>query len=288
MITSLQIYEYLKEKFEENITTLKTNLEINHSFQVKWFDKLAIEKELDHIQDYYNEVDEDKTIIGIIDESELIQDPAVPQSMYQLNTSMSFMIEEAYIDDFYSILKNFIVNNKVSKYVFGNETVMINVESGWNDDRQIIKGKKMYLADFLINMIILSSVVFSNDITVEIDGIEVVNAAISLANEIEMVPNLRKQIVMGMIPNTSVFQISLVSFLDLTNPPLNMLLRHITNAQLFNQPLNVIVYIFKGTEDEILLTSSYTNQLFVKSVELEAQRGTVAILKTTLVTAALI
>lgn len=286
MITSLQIFDYLKQVIENTITTLHESSELTHNYQINWFEKIAIEKEIDHIQDYYNDEQELKTIIGLIDQAEIIQDTAIPQNMYQIKTDISFMIEEKYIDDIYTILKTFIVENKVSKYSFGNETVMITIDSGWDDERMIVKGKKMYLADISINMIVLSSVVFSNDITLEVDGVELTNSSLSLANEVEMVPNLKKQIILGMIPNTSVFQISLVAFLDLTNPPILAFLRHISDASLFNQPLVVNVYLYKGTPKEIALSTN--SKMFVKSSELEAQRGTVAVLKAALVTAAIL
>lgn len=288
MITSLEIYNYLKDKFEENIADLEENELLTHPFNVIWFDKLAIERDLEKEQDYYNEVNEEKIILGVIKESEVIQDPAVPQSMYQLDTLLRFIMEEEYIDDSYTIMKNFIIKNKVSKHSFGSDSVMINIESGWDEERMVIKGKKMLIIEVKINMIVLASVVFSNDLSLIINGIEVTNAAVSLANETEMVPNLKKQVIMGMIPNTSIFQLSFVAFLDLTNPPLYSLLTHITSAQLFNQTLAVNLYLYKGTEQEINLTSGLTQGLFVKSVELEAQRGTVAVLKATLVTASII
>ena len=52
MITSKQIYEYIRDRFNDNLTTLYEDVDdlgvsiLTHKFDVKWMDKLSSVKEL--------------------------------------------------------------------------------------------------------------------------------------------------------------------------------------------------------------------------------------------------
>lgn len=292
MLLSKQIFEYIRDTFNADLTALYDEVDDNgdpiltHKYDLKWMDKISFNRELTKDEPYKDEINEYIPLIALINDDNIEQDVSIPHDIYQINTTISFMIEENYIDDFYQILKNFIIQNKVMRYSFGNLNAMINMDSGWDDDRERVRGKKMYLADMSVNILVLASTLFSNDITMEIDGIPMENSSVSVINETEMIPSLKKREIVEFLPNTSVVQLSTIAFYNLDNTMMRSLVNHIATANKFNQPVSINIYIYKDTDmEETLMTF---DKMFVKSSEIEAQRGTVAIFKASFVTAYII
>ena len=299
MITSTMIFEYLKEKFNSDLEALYDEYVegidgvggidksepipvLTHKYDVKWLDKLSFHRELNKEEPYSNEKREFIPIVAIINDNSVEQDIAVPHDIYQINASMTFMIEEDYIDDFYQILKNFIVKNKVFRKTFGTNSAMVTIDSGWDDSRERVRGKKMYLADMSVDILVLSSVLFSNDVDLYIDGELMENSHTVFSSETDMTASLKKRWIVEFIPNTLVTQVAMVSFFDLNNPRIREFTNHISTAQKFNQTVRVEAFLYKGSDME---EKFFSQNMFIKSVEVEIQRGTVAMFKATFVTA---
>ena len=86
-----------------------------------------------------------------------------------------------------------------------------------DDERLEVRGDLYYTAILSIDVVVISGMLYSNDIKVYIEGIELPNTTLSLVNETEMVQDMKKLLILGFIPNTSIYQIALVTLFDLNN-----------------------------------------------------------------------
>lgn len=281
MINTREIIEYVKEKFNENILELQQEELLTNKYDVTYYDKIMIEKEIEEVIENYNFEEEYKPLSIIVKEQDYEQDVSIPNNVWAFSIELSLLTKLDYVDDVFNILKEFIVKNKVLRYNFSTETVMMNITDGWDDERLEVRGDLYYTAVLEIEVVVISGMLYSNDIKIYIEGVELPNTTLSLVNETEMVQDMKKLLILGFIPNTSIYQIALVSLFDLSNPFLRTLSNHISTSQLFNQPVHILIKAFEDTEDEIVLSNG---SMFVKSTELQADRGSIVVLKASFVT----
>lgn len=281
MINTREIIEYVKEKFNENILELQDEELLINKYDVTYYDKVMMEKEIEEVIENYNFEEEFKPLSIIVKEQDFEQDVSIPNNVWAFTIELSLLTKLDYVDDVFNILKEFIVKNKVLRYNFSTETVMMNITDGWDDERIEVRGDLYYTAVLAIEVVVISGMLYSNDIKIYIEGVELPNTTLSLVNETEMVQDMKKLLILGFIPNTSIYQIALVTLFDLSNPFLITLSNHISTSQLFNQTVHILIKAFEDTEDEIVLSNG---SMFVKSVELQADRGSIVVLKASFVT----
>lgn len=287
MVQTREIIEYVKKKFNENISELQDEEVLTNKYDVTYYDKVMMEKEIEEVIENYNFEEEFKPLSIIVKEQDFEQDLSIPNNVWAFSIELSLLTKLDYIDDVFNILKEFIVKNKVLRYNFNTETVMMNITDGWDDERLDVRGDLYYTAVLAIDVVVISGMLYSNDIKIYIgrEGetpVELPNTTLSLVNETEMVQDMKKLLILGFIPNTTIYQIALVTLFDLDNPFLITLTNHISTSQLFNQPVYITIKAFPDTKDEIVL--SKTMPMFVKSVELQADRGSIVVLKASFVT----
>lgn len=300
MINTREIVEYVKEKFNKNILELQAEESLTNKYDVTYYDKVMMEKEIEEVIENYNFEEEFKPLSIIVKEQDFEQDVSIPNNVWAFSIELSLLTKLDYVDDVFDILKEFIIKNKVIRHKFKNsETVMLNISDGWDDERLEVRGDLYYTAILTIDVVVISGMLYSNDIKVYIEGIELPNTTLSLVNETEMVQDMKKLLILGFIPNTSIYQIALVTLFDLNNAWLRTLVDHIHTSQLFNQPVEILIKAFgkepkdneneteeeteEEIEEEIILHKS-TRKMFVKSVELQADRGSIVVLKVSFVT----
>lgn len=292
MINTREIVDYVKEKFNKNIAELNQKELLVNKYDVTYYDKVMMEKEIEEVIKNYNFEEEFKPLSIIVKEQDFEQDISIPNNVWAFSIELSLLTKLDYVDDVFDILKEFIVKNKVIRHKFRNsETVMINITDGWDDERLEVRGDLYYTAVLEIDVVVISGMLYSNDIKVYIEGVELPNTTLSLINETEMVQDMKKLLILGFIPNTSIYQIALVTLFDLSNPFLMTLADHIHTSQLFNQPIHILIKAFEkdnedeedneDTQKEIILSDG---SMFVKSVELQADRGSIVVLKASFVT----
>ena len=292
VISSKVLQELIQEKFIENLnelmgydplgTELVETPELNYKYFLKWYDKISFTREIEITEPYSDTVEEYNPIHILYNEESFEQDQSVPLGIYQSNVSLSMMIEEKFVDDFYTILKNFIIKNKVLKYRLGNDTAMITIDTGWDDDRVRVRGKKMYTADMSIEILVLSSATFSNDVEIKLDGVVIEDSTASIISDTEVIHSLKKRVDVEFIPNTTITQLLIVGFLDLANPKQKELVNHINSGQLFDKSMAVSVIAYPDqppSSEGGLQTTILSRNMIVKSVQVDLQRGSVAIFK---------
>lgn len=292
VISSKVLRELVQEKFTENLNELMgydplgqnsiVEPELLYKYYIKWYDKLSFTRELEVEEPYTDSTSEYNPIHIVYNEETFEQDESVPLGIYQSNVSLSMMIEEKFIDDFYQILKNFIIKNKVVKFRSGNDTAMITIDSGWDDDRVRVRGKKMYMADMSIEILVLSSATFSNDVEIKLDGIVIEGSTASIISDTEVIHSLKKRWDVEFIPNTTITQLLIVGFLDLTNLKQKELVNHINSGELFDKSIAVSVIAYPDqppSSEGGLQTTILSRNMIVKSVQVDLQRGSVAIVK---------
>lgn len=291
IISSKVLFDYIQEKFQENLDSIysENNDEFSYKFRPTWHSRISYMREIQRSEPYVDIQDEYIPIHIVIDEEDLIQDQSIPLGIHQIPITMSFMFEEKYIDDFYNMMKNFIIKNKINKLNIGTESAMITISNGWDDDRMVVRGKKMYLADISIDVLVLSSALYSNDVEVKIDGVPLDLVSIQLNSDTEMVHSLKKRVNVQFFPNTIITQLGVLGYMDLKNPTVREMVDHIDSGQKFDVPIPITLTVFP--EDPLHINEGGTRftllskNMLLKTISLDIQRGSVVLMNMTFVLA---
>ena len=81
MINTREIIEYVKNKFNKNILELQEEELLTNKYDVTYYDKVMMEKEIEEVIENYNFEEEFKPLSIIIKEQDFEQDVSIPNNV---------------------------------------------------------------------------------------------------------------------------------------------------------------------------------------------------------------
>ena len=81
MINTREIVEYVKKKFNQNILELQEEELLTNKYDVTYYDKVMMEKEIEEVIENYNFEEEFKPLSIIVKEQDFEQDVSIPNNV---------------------------------------------------------------------------------------------------------------------------------------------------------------------------------------------------------------
>lgn len=264
---------YFKNELEAIKNTLFEEGEISNEFNFTIYQNFAeLEtkyNDVSYIQDIYSSGENDTNKIINIDvviaDGGTVSDITSPLNLYLQTVNFDFIVDKEYSTDFYKIIKEFVTTHTNVPVEGFSMDAVVNAQGNFTENYLNVQGHQKIELIFDVDLTLFSNGMFSNGITLNVNGTNIPVNSIMIDSSSEITPDLKKENDQRFFQNTTIQTVTFNGVCLRDNTVVKDIIKDICKSSRFNQlwEINVVdTNDFEIDEDgnkiyEVLLSDNF-------------------------------